>query len=194
MLIFSNLGICKYFVEITHYEDSKSIMADSYAFICIDNCEKLESYFLLGLELKKQEIEYAVLLGKEANFAINEFNSTSKYPHYTHKNYPSAQNLPTNQMSYLPLNLIILLFSQLGASFCLIDKRNFSLLPFAQSLVNHYLLDIKILALVESYKDIQNCGFWRPIVSDFCQDLQHMVIGIDGIVEKNLLKYKNPCS
>ncbi|RDU73709.1 hypothetical protein CQA66_00555 [Helicobacter aurati] len=191
MLIFSSLDTSKQFIEITDYADCKTLMADSYAFIRIDNYQKLESYFLLGAELKKQEIAYMVLLDKEAKFMINEFDSTTLS--HTSRQYPNSQsyqNLATSKDSHLPLNLIIVMFAHLGASFCLIDNRNFSLLPFAQSLVNHYLLDIKILALVDSYQELQNLHLWRPSISDSYQDLQHAIIGIDGIVEKNLLTYK----
>lgn len=187
MLIFSEIDNNKKFIEIDDIKECDKIMADSFVLIRIKSNDKnhLESRFKLGRELKQNEIDYAIYIDEVAkitiNSAINFFDATNYY----------GDKINYYDKEKLPLNLILLMFAQCGASFCIIDERNKNILPFAQNIVNHYLLDMKILSLVESYMQIQDISYWLVECRGISvEPLSIVEIGIDGVVEKNLLILK----
>ena len=132
----------------------------------------------------------------EASFALKEVHMYMNIPSRSPKT-PSPVVYPGPHERGLPLNMIILLFAQLGASFCLLDGRNHSLLPLAQLLANHYLLDLKILAVVKSCLAIQDLSFWRlytgekAIYATESSQIQKEEVAIDGVVEEGLITFKN---
>ncbi len=213
MLIFSGFDNDRKFIEIKNIEECKYIESDCYAYINIDSTatQDLESYFKLGALLQKHEVPYAVVLSDYASCHINNFYYTEentlailkeqiKNDNVMQKQTPIYQSheqlsqivtadcvktiTKRHNIPLLPLKTILFMFAKHGASFFILDEKNYTLLPLAQNLANYYLLDIKILALVDSYTQLEHIAYWT-LDSNFSKNNQ--CIGIDGVVEKNLL-------
>ncbi len=166
MLIFSKINNYKKFIEIDSIEECDKVMADCIALIRI-----------------KSEIIY-----RNSNyFGYNEDDCKE----YLESCFKLGEELKCNEVDYAVfvdfdadlLHTILLMFAQCGASFFIMDKTN-RYLHEAQAVANQYLLDTKILALVESYMDIRATRNWCDL------DVLNGAIVIDGIVEKDLLFLK----
>ena len=179
MLIFSSFDNDKKFIEVSSLDEVSKVSANDYALIRVSD-KNLKESLELAKDLKREKVGFVVYVDGEASFVLKEVHMF----YDIHGGMPAEY--PVHGQHGLPLNVIVLLFAQLGASFCLLDGRNHSLLPLAQLLANHYLLDLKILAMVESYSEIQDLSFWRLIY----ETTSIQEVAVDGVVEKELIVFK----
>ncbi|GAB0173339.1 hypothetical protein NHP164001_13580 [Helicobacter trogontum] len=188
MIIFSSFDNDAKFIEVNCLSDCDYLEANCYALICVDNGAKysLESYFTLAKELHKHNIPYAVLLDEYAKLRYNHYGYPPKLILGSSAHQSQDKHCPTS--SPLPLNTLLFMFAKHGANFFILDKRNYEFLPMTQTLINHYLLDIKLLGLVDSYIELEDITSWIPQLEG---NNYGQYIGIDGIVEKTLLVFKN---
>lgn len=190
MLIFSSFDNDKKFIEASSLHEASKVNANDYALVRVSD-NNLKESLELAKDLKREKVGFVVYVDGEASFVSREVNM------FLHI-YRGTGVYPVQDKHGLPLNVIVLLFAQLGASFCLLDERNHSLLPLAQLLANHYLLDLKILAVVESYLEIQDLSFWclytceKVIHTTKLSQIQKEEVAIDGVVEKELIVFKQP--
>lgn len=195
MLIFSSFDNDKKFIEVSSLHEASKVSANNYALVRVSG-ENLKESLELAKDLKREKVGFVVYVDDEASFALKEVHMYMNIPSRSPKT-PSHVVYPGPHERGLPLNMIILLFAQLGASFCLLDGRNHSLLPLAQLLANHYLLDLKILAVVKSCLEIQDLSFWRlytgekAIYTTESSQIQKEEVAIDGVVEEGLITFKN---
>ena len=203
MIIFSSFDNDKKFMQVKRLSDCDTLEADSYAFICIKHADKemLESYFTLGKELYKHNIPYAVLLDSPAVLQYCGHTKTedgsSKWEKHIYRYrgdiaYTDDGEYKSEDISsLLPLRTLLFMFAKHGASFFILDKQNYDFLP-AATWIDHYLLDIKLLGLVDSYMEIENIASWSTY-HDFMYNFlknSNKYIGIDGVVERSLLVFK----
>lgn len=204
MIIFSSFDNDKKFMQVKRLSDCDTLEADSYAFICIKHADKemLESYFTLGKELHKHNIPYAVLLDSPAVLQYCGHTKTedgsSKWEKHIYRYrgdiaYTDDREYKSEDISsLLPLRTLLFMFAKHGASFFILDRQNYDFLPAAQTWIDHYLLDIKLLGLVDSYMEIENIASWSTY-HDFMYNFlknSNKYIGIDGVVERSLLVFK----
>ena len=197
MLIFSSFDNDKRFVEVSSLHEASKVSANDYALVRVSG-ENLKESLELAKDLKREKVGFVVYVDDEASFALKEVHMYMNIPSRSPKT-PSLAIYPDPHERGLHLNMIILLFAQLGASFCLLDERNHSLLPLAQLLANHYLLDLKILAVVKSCLEIQYLSFWRLYTggksiytyTTESSQIQKEELTIDGVVEEGLITFKN---
>ncbi len=184
MIIFSRFHCDKDFVRVTNIKDCDKLGAGSYAFFRIQNESSLESFFSLAKQLCENEIDYAVVFDKKVFFSYMDYgNEYSLSPMTDYGRFGKPDG-------HVPLNAAILMFAKLNARFIILDsgmsQDGIKLLAFAQSLANYYLLDSKILAAVDSYRDMQRLSFID--FGSFCNKMSSEFIGIDGVIEKSLLE------
>ena len=190
MLIFSSFDNDKKFIEVSSLDEASEVSANDYALVRVSD-KNLKESLELAKGLKREKVGFVVYVDGEASFVLKEVHMF----YDIHGGVPAEY--PVHGQHGLPLNVIVLLFAQLGASFCLLDERNHSLLPLAQLLANHYLLDLKILAVVESYLEIQDLSFWclytceKAIYTTKLSQIQKEEVAIDGVVEEGLINFKN---
>lgn len=184
MIIFSKFHCDKKFIKINNIKDCDGLDSHSYAFFTITSQNHLEYFLSLAKELYDSEIEYAVVFDKKVFFSY--MRCGNRYSLSPTTDY-DCFGIP---YGYIPLNAAMLMFSKLCAKFLILDsgmgKDGVKLLAFAQSLANYYLLDSKILAAVDSYRDIQELSFID--FGSFCNKEHSDFIGIDGVIEKSLLE------
>ena len=204
MIIFSSFDNDKKFIQVENLSDCDTLEADNYAFICIKHAGKkaLESYFTLGKKLHKHNIPYAVLLDSPAVFQYCGHTRTedgsSKWEKHIYRYRGDITDTDDEEYksddisNLLPLRTLLFMFAKHGASFFILDKQNYDFLPVAQTWIDHYLLDVKLLGLVDSYMEIESIASWSTY-HDFMYNFlknSNKYIGIDGVVERNLLVFK----
>lgn len=174
MLILSSFDNDKQFIEILNTSECENVESDCYAYISIDSVlpSNLEKYFKIAKSLHKNEVKYAVLLNDRASYHVNYFESATK------KEYLASFD------EEVSLQFILSMFAKYGASFFIFDESDYDLLPLAQSYANYHLLDMKILGLVDSYKQAGSICTWSG--GNRSKDMNKS-IHIDGVVEKSLL-------
>lgn len=196
MLIFNSFDNDSKFIEIQSFGDLEHIESDCYVFIRIvsEKQEYLESCFKLGKKLHKNDIKYAVLLDDsiQINFIkkidINEIhNETLKDFNYI-KDCNNKSSKISEGHPLFPFSTLFFMFSKHGANFFILDKKNYKLFPMLQTIINYYLMDMKLLLLVDSYMDIEDIFSWMPHNSHYkTKKDYHRYIGVDGVIERSLI-------
>lgn len=162
MIILSSFTTNQVFKEISDFSDCEKIESSAFIFFRISDTQSLESYFILARKLKENDIAYAVLLDSNA----------------------LKRQGPTKTM--------LLMFASFNAQYFMVERddgdfikgKHDDLLATLQSIANFYLLDMKVLAVVESYHAIEEISYMRLANQSLDEDAR---IGIDGIIERRVL-------
>lgn len=179
MLIFSHFNKKMKFLEIKNIQECNHITTDICAFFRINDYGDIEHYFALAQALQHLEIHYGVVIEREGFITINN----SSLENLALKNLQKDKaNICKNPQS-IPLNLALVMFADLHAQYFMLDSNNYDKLSVLQGIANYYLLDTKILAIVNSYIEAQYLSYFAQTNTD-----NTSYIGIDGIIERGLLK------
>lgn len=188
MLIFSHLTSQQKFQEIKQFKDCDTIESDTCAFFNIHDATMIESYFELAKQLQTHEVPYAVIIrglgycgAKESDFNIS-LSPESWFDEPILRNNYWLEKMKLSATNLIPLNMALLMFANFHAKYFILDRNNYHSLFVIQNLANYYLLDTKILAIVESYQQIQQLS-WFGTNGNIPQ-----YVGLDGVIEHNMLQ------
>lgn len=193
MLIFNSFDSDDKFIEIESFEDLEHVESNCYVFIRITSGTKqyLETCFSLGKKLYKNNIRYAVLLDDSIQIDFMSFMRKDNINEINNEKY--------NIKPLFPFYTIFFMFAKHGASFFMLDKKNYKIFHIIQTMINYYLMDMKLLLIVDSYMDIEHI-FLLPandnhksknnISKHTYNDVEksyHKYIGVDGIIDRSLI-------
>lgn len=163
MLIFSSFNTTQKFKEISDFSECDSISSDIIVFFRLSNTQSLESYFLLAKKLSENDVKYAVLLPSSE--------------------ISGCQYIKSAMLMFADFKALFFIIERSDGNF--IKGRHDDLLASLQNIVNFYLLDMKLLALVPSFYAIEELSNMR-LPNDSMDDSDSR-IGLDGIIENEVL-------